>query len=153
MVFWGQPLSVTESHYRRLEVLFKNDIALIATHLPLDAHPSLGNNATMASLLNLEQVEPFGSYKGKFIGYKGIFRDAVEIDFITQRLNLSEQTGLKVLPFGKEKIKSVGIGGAPNDVLGDRFRLDAYNRRDKSHYVCLLPRGTNQYDLWWSLYY
>lgn len=135
-LFWGQPLSVTESHYRRLEVLFKNDIALIATHLPLDAHPSLGNNATMASLLNLEQVEPFGLYKGKFIGYKGTFPTAVEIDFITQRLNLSEQTGLKVLPFGKEKIKSVGIvsGGAPNEVLeAIDLGLDAYITGETSH--------------------
>ena len=63
-LFWGKPIAITELHYERIATLLNNDIALIAAHLPLDVHPELGNNATMARLLELEEVEPFGCYHG-----------------------------------------------------------------------------------------
>ena len=39
---------------KRLKQLLVNDINLIAYHLPLDAHPTLGNNAQLAELFNIE---------------------------------------------------------------------------------------------------
>ncbi|MDX9740311.1 MAG: Nif3-like dinuclear metal center hexameric protein [Gammaproteobacteria bacterium] len=39
---------------RRLELLLRHDISLIAYHLPLDAHPELGNNAGLGRVLGLE---------------------------------------------------------------------------------------------------
>ena len=53
---------------RRLETLFRHDISLAAYHLPLDAHRALGNNAVLMALLGLEQVEPFGDYRGRLLG-------------------------------------------------------------------------------------
>ena len=44
--FWrGEDQRVTGMKQRRLKLLLENDISLIAYHLPLDAHPLLGNNA------------------------------------------------------------------------------------------------------------
>jgi dinuclear metal center YbgI/SA1388 family protein len=53
--FWrGEDQRVTGMKQRRLKLLLENDINLIAYHLPLDAHPLLGNNAQLAKILGLE---------------------------------------------------------------------------------------------------
>lgn len=53
--FWkGEPAAVTGIKRRRLKTLLENDLNLLAYHLPLDAHPELGNNARLAKLLGIE---------------------------------------------------------------------------------------------------
>ena len=47
------------------------DLAIAAYHLPLDAHPVLGNNAQLAKLLGLRNVKPAFSYHGNVIGLMG----------------------------------------------------------------------------------
>lgn len=52
--FWkNEPLTVTGMKRRRLATLLAHDINLLAYHLPLDAHPTLGNNAQLAKRLGL----------------------------------------------------------------------------------------------------
>jgi dinuclear metal center YbgI/SA1388 family protein len=135
-LFWGKPIAVTGMHYARLALLLRADIALLAAHLPLDAHPVLGNNATMARLLDLEAVTPFGLYHGRHIGFRGTFKSPVTVGDIVRTLGLSEETGLHVLPFGKKHIRSVGIisGGAAFEVQeAISLGLDAYITGESSH--------------------
>ncbi|MFA5514491.1 MAG: Nif3-like dinuclear metal center hexameric protein [Sphaerochaetaceae bacterium] len=135
-LFWGKPLAITEGHYVRIATLLKHDMALFAAHLPLDAHPQLGNNATMARLLDLEQIEPFGFYHGRRIGFQGVLTKPTDIDTIVHKLNFGSETGLRVLPFGKKEIRSIGIvsGGAADDVLeAISLGLDAYVTGESSH--------------------
>ena len=49
----------------------KANLAIAAYHLPLDAHPTLGNNAQLARLLGLRKVKPAFSYHGNVIGLVG----------------------------------------------------------------------------------
>ena len=57
--FWkGEATPVVGMKRRRLATLLANDISLLAYHLPLDAHPTLGNNARLGQLLGLGAVEP-----------------------------------------------------------------------------------------------
>ncbi len=49
---------------RRLEALFRHDLSLVAYHLPLDAHPELGNNALLLRLLGVERHEGFAAEIG-----------------------------------------------------------------------------------------
>ena len=57
--FWkGEPAPVVGMKRRRLATLLANDISLLAYHLPLDAHPTLGNNARLGQLLGFTAVEP-----------------------------------------------------------------------------------------------
>ena len=60
--FWrGEPAALTGMKGRRIRQLFAHDISLLAYHLPLDAHASLGNNAQLAIRLGLAQpVAPAG---------------------------------------------------------------------------------------------
>lgn len=58
--FWrGEEMRVLGYKKRRLQTLLKHDINLFAYHLPLDAHPSLGNNAQLAALLDLQMESQF----------------------------------------------------------------------------------------------
>src|SRR4029453_5688012 len=71
-VFWGfPPPSVSAPMKERLRVLFDNEIALAGYHLPLDAHPEVGNNALICAALGLERAEPFGHHRGRSVGFVG----------------------------------------------------------------------------------
>jgi len=57
--FWrGEPQPITGMKRRRLETLLRHGINLVAYHLPLDAHPVLGNNAQLALKLGFEVDGP-----------------------------------------------------------------------------------------------
>ena len=53
--FWkGEAPAIVGMKRRRLQLLLRHDVSLLAYHLPLDAHPTLGNNAQLAQRLDLE---------------------------------------------------------------------------------------------------
>jgi dinuclear metal center YbgI/SA1388 family protein len=59
--FWrGEDARITGMRRRRLGLLFQHDLNLFAYHLPLDAHPEIGNNATLALQLGIQQTTRFG---------------------------------------------------------------------------------------------
>jgi dinuclear metal center YbgI/SA1388 family protein len=59
--FWrGEDARITGMRRRRLGLLIENNINLFAYHLPLDVHPEVGNNATLARQLGLEVTKRFG---------------------------------------------------------------------------------------------
>src|SRR5215211_3612924 len=61
-LFWDfQPTGLSGVLAGRLRPLFKHDLALAAYHIPLDAHPELGNNALLAQRLGCEAHEPFAT--------------------------------------------------------------------------------------------
>jgi dinuclear metal center YbgI/SA1388 family protein len=69
-LFWGSSIGPIDSVLkRRLQILFDADISLAAYHLPLDAHPLVGNNALLAHALGAEQLEPFAHHHGEPIGF------------------------------------------------------------------------------------
>ena len=68
-LFWrGQDGTVTGWMKQRLRLLLAHDINLFAYHLPLDAHPTLGNNAQLARVLGLRATGRFGEQELGFIG-------------------------------------------------------------------------------------
>ncbi|GHG15706.1 Nif3-like dinuclear metal center hexameric protein [Deinococcus indicus] len=70
-LFWGQPLAVTGPHRERLRAALSADLNLYVSHIPLDAHPEVGNNAMIARALTLQNLRPFGDWQGQKIGLAG----------------------------------------------------------------------------------
>jgi len=69
-LFWGPGVrTIDDALASRLRLLFDADIALAAYHLPLDAHPELGNNALLAHALGAEHMVPFGAHRAQTIGF------------------------------------------------------------------------------------
>jgi len=57
--FWkGEASEITGMKKRRLQSLLRHDISLLAYHLPLDVHATLGNNAQLGKLLGLSNIRP-----------------------------------------------------------------------------------------------
>ena len=68
-LFWrGQDAGVTGWMKQRLALLLAHDINLFAYHLPLDAHPQLGNNAQLGAQLGLKATAYFGEQDLGFLG-------------------------------------------------------------------------------------
>lgn len=68
-LFWrGQDGRITGWMRERLRLLLTHGIHLFAYHLPLDAHPELGNNAQLARVLGLQADGRFGEQDLGFVG-------------------------------------------------------------------------------------
>lgn len=70
-LFWSGSQPVTGARYERLRLLFDHDVAVYSAHLPLDAHPMLGNNVLLAEALELDPGGPFGRWQSIHIGVQG----------------------------------------------------------------------------------
>lgn len=70
-MFWGGLQSFTGAAHRRIRLLIENDIAVYSAHLPLDRHPTFGNNALLCRELGLQPDGEFAWYKGSSIGLRG----------------------------------------------------------------------------------
>ena len=137
-LFWGKSQTITDNHYKRISFLLSNNIALYACHLPLDAHPQFGNNASLASILDLENREPFGEWHGKLIGVKGNLKETLTPEQVMNKLFSERRNILSFLPFGKPKVSSIGIisGGACEDVYqAIDQNLDMYITGEVSHEI------------------
>jgi dinuclear metal center YbgI/SA1388 family protein len=110
-LLWGDevtPLSVPMA--ARLRALLCSEVSLAAYHLPLDAHPEIGNNALLRDALGLERDDrPFGRAKGSAVGLIGRVSDPIEIGELRRRL--AEAVGQEPLVFdsGPDRISTVGI--------------------------------------------
>jgi dinuclear metal center YbgI/SA1388 family protein len=117
-LFWGAPLRLTGHLRRRIGFLLEHNICLYAVHLPLDQHPKMGNNAVLAELLGLENIEPFGEYHGRKISYKGTLAKPITVEEAVQKINFMGRPPLGVFPFGKKENTTAAVvsGGAPYEV-------------------------------------
>jgi dinuclear metal center YbgI/SA1388 family protein len=115
-LFWSsEPLVVDRRLRGRLEALFRADLTLAAYHLPLDAHPELGNNARLARAIGVEPEAPFAE-----IGVGGR-TDAISAHELTRRVAAAVEREPLVFAEGPERIERVAIvtGG------GGRYLIDA----------------------------
>src|SRR6202167_2804389 len=69
-LFWSPRQPWTGKNYELLQLLIENNLAIYSSHLPLDAHPKLGNNAQLCAALGLKHLKPFFTSHGQTIGFK-----------------------------------------------------------------------------------
>ena len=115
-MFWksGNP-SIKSWVKKRIEFLLQHKISLYASHLPLDKHPEVGNNAQLLKILNFEKEKDFGWYNGEQISFIGKTKKPKTIDEIEKTLQEKTDATCKILPFGPEKISTIAVcsgGGA-----------------------------------------
>lgn len=70
-MFWGEPRRIVGTRYTRLHAAMAGNLAVYASHLPLDLHPSVGNNARLAETLGLAPSTGFGTFQNITIGVAG----------------------------------------------------------------------------------
>ena len=110
---------------KRIGLLFENDISLYCSHNPLDRHREVGHNAQLLKLLGAEITEEFFHYHGKNIGWIGKRKKAISIGEIEKKLNTDLNTNCTVLPFGREKVKTIAVCSGGGSYSGFYEAMDA----------------------------
>ena len=115
-LFWSPSHPWTGRKYELIRLLIQNDIAVYSSHLPLDAHPKLGNNAQLCAALGLKKLRPFFKSHGQTIGLKS------NAPMLREELasRLARATGRRplVIPGGPKACQRIGVvtGGAGGDL-------------------------------------
>lgn len=106
-LFWSPPIPVTGRHYRKLKSAISGNLAVYGSHLPLDAHPEIGNNALLARELQLEPERRFLDYEGTPIGLlaRGIEQRAE----LRARLEALFPRGITAIECGPPKLERVAL--------------------------------------------
>ena len=115
-LFWTPAHPWTGRRYELLRQLLDHDVAVYSSHLPLDAHPRLGNNARLCAALGWHKLEPFLTVKGRAIGWKT--RTRVARDELRARLGAVLGCPPRLLACGPAVCRRVGVvtGGAGSEL-------------------------------------
>lgn len=115
-LFWSPPQPWIGRKYELLRALLDNDIAVYSSHLPLDLHPRLGNNARLCAALGFKKLRPFFESHGQPIG----FQTAGRVAFKDLVIRLEKVTGcvIRAIPAGPKVCHRIGVvtGGAGGDL-------------------------------------
>lgn len=121
-LFWRPGITAVDlALKRRLQLLFDANIALAAYHLPLDAHPRLGNNALLARALGAEAEDttPFALHHGQPIGFLARLPELPAEDLFARVRAVTDREPL-VFDAGPPRVSSVAIvSGGGADYLAD----------------------------------
>ncbi len=113
--FWkGEAYPITGMRGRRIKKLIQFEVSLLAYHLPLDAHPTLGNNAAIADLLDLKDIEALDPTERYPIGNIGHLAQAITPEAFKAKLEITFAQPVIHLAADRPVIQRVGYctGGA-----------------------------------------
>jgi dinuclear metal center YbgI/SA1388 family protein len=138
-LFWSASHPWTGKKYALLRLLVENNLAVYSSHLPLDAHPKLGNNARLGAALGLKNLRPFFSDHGQFIG----FQARAKISRTDLAARLQRATGAKpvVIPGGPAVCRRIGVvsGGAGGELkLAAGEGVDTFITGEGPHWTAAL---------------
>lgn len=139
-VFWkyAGARTITGAWGERIKKLIKADLNLYAYHLPLDAHAEVGNAASLAELIGLTDLTPFGEHKRQPLGVKGLFKSPLKAKDLKSKLETILTHEVKLAsPDDNALIHSMGIitGGANNEwIEAMKSGLDGYLTGEISEY-------------------
>ncbi|HZV73131.1 MAG TPA: Nif3-like dinuclear metal center hexameric protein [Conexibacter sp.] len=149
-ILWDfEPRRIGPAQAIRLRLLLANDIALAGYHLPLDAHPEVGNNALLAAALGASSHTRAFSVKGEPIGviarFDGGGGDLEGIPAIELFTRIAQATQREPLVFdaGPARIRTLGIvTGAAAGTLSEAIdlQLDAFLTGEPKEHVMAQAR-------------
>lgn len=145
-LFWDGNRPVTGRRYRRLSGLLTHDIAVYSAHIPLDAHPEVGNNAVLARMLGILDPTTFTTYQGIPFGAAGHL--IMSRDRLAARLEELLDTTVQLVPGGPETTTRVGIitGAAGGEIeRAAAAGLDTFITGEGAHHTTFdaLEYGVN----------
>lgn len=118
LLWQGAPLPLVGPLGRRVRALMAAEMSLLAYHLPLDGHATVGNAATLARVLGATDAEPAFAYRGQPTGCVARFDPPIGPDDLRDRLvhGVSDRTLSFLGGPGSIRVLGVVTGGAPREV-------------------------------------
>ncbi len=138
-LFWAPTHPWTGKRYELLRLLLEHDVAVYSSHLPLDAHPRIGNNARLCAALGLKRRKPFFSAKGQLIG----LRTTTALDRAELQKRLRKAVGREpiLIPAGPPVCQRIGVvtGGAGAELkLAAKEGVDTFVTGEGPHWTYAL---------------
>jgi dinuclear metal center YbgI/SA1388 family protein len=147
---------------RRIATLLRHDMSLLAYHLPLDAHPELGNNARLARLLGIGNVSVMDQAELQGVGNIGDLPEPLSLEmFVVRVANVLQREPL-VIEGGQHPVSRVAwcSGGAQGYIqqaaaLGADVYLSGeiseqtvhFARENSIHYIAAGHHATERYGI------
>lgn len=134
-LMWDQHLpAFTGARYRKLKTAITADLAIFSSHLPLDAHPTVGNAAQLAKAIGLRKMKPFFLYQGEPIGMRGEL--PLTRDVLARRIEKTVGPA-HLCAGGPERIRRIGIvtGAAGSEIAAvAREGIDTFITGEGPHW-------------------
>ena len=137
-LFWQGLQPLTGPHFRAVKLAAAHNLALYSAHLPLDFHPTLGNNALLAAALGLEKTGPFLEVKGRPIGLRA--ETDLRRDELLAKLEESLGGSVRCIGAGPMEVKRVGLvtGGAGGEIYHAAGQgIDSYITGEAPHWAAV----------------
>lgn len=115
-LFWSPRQPWTGNNYRLIRALIDNDIAVYSSHLPLDGHPTYGNNARLCKALGFRNLRPFFVTKEQPLGFR--VQATIERAELRRRLANVLRNEPLLVPGGPKVCRGIGVvtGSAGSDL-------------------------------------
>ena len=138
-LFWGGSHPWTGKRYELLRLLLDHNLAVYSSHLPLDCHPRLGNNARLCAALGFKKLKPFFFDKGSYLGFQA--RGRIPRDELQRRLAKAVGGRAHLLPGGPRVCERIGVvsGGAGGELkLAASEGVDTFITGEGPHWTFAL---------------
>jgi dinuclear metal center YbgI/SA1388 family protein len=135
-LFWAPTVPWTGKRREMLQLLIENNLAVYSSHLPLDAHPRLGNNAQLCAALGFKKLKPFFFEKGRFIGWQT--RQKISRHELSEKLGKVLGRAPVLLTGGPEECQKIGVvtGGAGAELkIAAKEGVDAFITGEGPHWT------------------
>jgi dinuclear metal center YbgI/SA1388 family protein len=116
-LFWTGLQTWTGPVFQKIQIALDAGLAVYSAHLPLDVHPTLGNNAQIAQALGLTPTGGFLEYKGNAIGVTA--NHAMPLDALVAKFQSAlGGSQVHVCPGGPKTTRKIGIssGGSGSEI-------------------------------------
>lgn len=117
-LYWNPPVPLVGVAYEKVKLLLENNLAVYSSHLPLDRHPEIGNNAIIAQKLGLRTNSTIFPYEGVDVG---VLTEGIES---RQELRAGLEDlfpdGIQAIEFGSENLERIAIlSGSGNSAVSE----------------------------------
>lgn len=134
-ILWRSVERIAGPLGQRVRLMMKHGLNLYAAHLPLDAHPEVGNNAVLADMFGLREVSWWFAPMGTDLAVSGIV-EPVPLETFVGRVNDLLQTEARVLAHGPSRVHRLAIlsgAGAGEVGLAQALGADTFLTGETSH--------------------
>ena len=138
-LFWSARQPWTGPNYRLMRLLLEKNVAVYSSHLPLDVHATLGNNARLCSALGLRNLRPFFFAKEQFLGLQAATK--ISRGGLVRRLHRATGVAPLLVPGGPTVCRRIGVvtGGAGSELkLAAKEGVDTFVTGEGPHWTFAL---------------
>ncbi len=135
-LFWSSRQPWTGRNYELLRLLMEANLAVYSSHLPLDAHPKLGNSVRLCAALGLKNLKPFFFAKGQYLGFKS--RTKITRSELAKKLERATGSKPNLIPGGNVICENIGVvtGGAGGELkLAAKEGVDTFITGEGPHWT------------------